>query len=218
MMTLAAADTSSSLLERDLLQLAASHPALFLTVLTTILDDFRSVSEAAAVDDADDREEQEAIPQHSRHPATATIEQTRRFKDILKGYHHHHHDHNQQQAAAAIDNNSIGTSLCSRGSHFVHITAAATTTATTTRRRQQPQRPPAVAAARTAVRHGPLPVDRSFLSGKQRGALPGAAAVGRATDAAGPGRLNGAALRAWREWVTSCSTNSGSRQQQQQYE
>ena len=47
-------------------------------------------------------------------------------------------------AAAAIDSNFIGTTLCSCGSHFVHITAAATATATTTSARRRQSRPPAV--------------------------------------------------------------------------
>lgn len=89
----------------DLLQLAASHPALFLQTVIAVLDDFSVVSSHAAAND-----DISAPRNHSDYSSTTTtttsninnvsttsvsaaasttltVDQTRRFKDVLKGYH-----------------------------------------------------------------------------------------------------------------------------------
>lgn len=68
--------------ESDLMQLAALHPTLFLRTIIALMEDFQSVSAAA-----DDSGHWQESSHHSVVASSVTVDQNRRFKEVLKGYH-----------------------------------------------------------------------------------------------------------------------------------
>lgn len=206
-------------MEPDLLQLAAVHPALLLTVLTFVLDDFHTVSEAASASESTDpqqRQQQQFSSLSSSYSSnnsarsvaasshTTTVEQTRRFKDILKGY-----DQQQQQSAT-----TTATLLERLFGAVVHIfsTSLQQQQQNAYKNNNDQQLPLLALRCITAFFQW---TEVSFLGNNNIQpclelllwsvqATPSSSSNNNGNTTA----LCKAALQAWKAWVTSCSTNS----------